>query len=150
MSLITSLPSYEKSSYFIQSTCGHFLLKKKKGSDYENILSFPWESPNEHLHFFLQLKNYYRYLQIPYSFGKHLLYSKKWCIIRYPPLLLSMWKNSMKKISYYYVMFNLSIFLTYQHSAGKSFALHSWKFQNTMFDPIIYLFWDFGLNQWRP
>ena len=81
-----------------------------------------------HLHFVLQLQNGYRYLHNPYSFEKYLLLSKKWRIERRIPLILSISKNPMKKISYYHVMLNFSIFMTLSIYCEKTVGDRKLKF----------------------
>ena len=81
-----------------------------------------------HLHFVLQLQNGYRYLHNPYSFEKHLLLSKKWRIKRHIPLILSISKNPMKKITYYHVMLNFSIFMTLSIYCEKTVGDRKLKF----------------------
>ena len=99
-----------------------------------------------HLHFVLQLQNGYRYLHKPYSFGKHLLLSKKWRIERRIPFIKSISKNPMKKISYYHVMLNFSIFMTLSICYEKTVGDRKLKFCGDKVRPIANTRWDFGTN----
>ena len=66
------------------------------------------------------------YPRIVYRFGKHLLLSKKWRIERRIPLILSISKNPMKKISY--ITLDFHFFLIFYNLAPNF---------NTMIDILI-------------
>ena len=102
-----------------------------------------------HLHFVLQLQNGYRYLHKPNSFEKHLLLSKKWRIERRIPFIISLSKNPMKKISYYHVMLNFSIFMTLSIYYEKKVWDRKLKFSGDKDRPIANTRWDFGTNPLR-
>ena len=76
------------------------------------------------------------YPRIVYRFGKYLLLSKKWRIERRIPLILSISKNPMKKISYYHVMLNFCIFMTLSICCEKTVGDRKLKFSGQKVRPI--------------
>ena len=109
----------------------------KKSSEKNNLLSCNAQFYHFYDFIYLLPENGYRYLHNPYSFEKHLLLSKKWRIKRHIPLILSISKNPMKKITYYHVMLNFSIFMTLSIYCEKTVGDTKLKFSGHKFRPIV-------------